>query len=105
MTFASVRNPHPAPAESAPTTFSFRHLDARTGSRTGRKPQNTDESSRIFLVVAVAHCERRKIGAIQRVVRMPAYNRDVALVQREGDGPSHIVLRSLDESIQRLSQR
>src|SRR5580704_3717725 len=79
-TFASAQNQGPALAESVLTTFSFRHLNARPGPRACRKAQDADKTSRVLLVVAVTHGERGQVGAIQRVVGMPAHHCHVALI-------------------------
>src|SRR5579862_5529407 len=103
-TFAIARNRGPSLAESALTTSSSRHLHVRASSRSGRKSENTNKAGRIFLVVAIAHRERTQIGAIKRVVGMPAYNRYIALIQREHDRSCYSSLGSFNESIKRFPQ-
>src|ERR1700722_2660986 len=79
-TSASARNQDRAVAENVPTTFSFHNLHARARPGARGKSQDADKAGRIFLVVAVAHGERGQIGAVERVVRLTAYYRDVSFI-------------------------
>ena len=45
------------------------------GARTRRQAEDADESGGIFLIVAVAHGERRQVGAVEREVRLAADDR------------------------------
>src|SRR5579884_1590779 len=73
-------------------------------ARPRRQAENPDKSRRILLVVALAHRERRKIRAVKRVIRFPAHNRNVSLVERQRHCACDIFLRALHKRIQRLAQ-
>src|SRR5205814_9411844 len=85
MTAAIVRTADPVAAESARTTSAPGDLLADTRTRPRRQTQNADEARSIFLVIAFAHGERRKISAVERELRMPAPDADVALVKIQCD--------------------
>src|SRR5208337_348458 len=70
-----------------------------------RQAENANESRRIFLIVAVAHGERREIGAVERMFRLATEHRDIPLVERKRDAARHFLLGAFDESIEGLAQR
>src|SRR5690348_16488130 len=61
----------------------FRSLLAQDRPRTRRQAENADESGSVLLVVALAHGERRQVGAIKRVLRLATRDRDVAFVEAQ----------------------
>src|SRR5437588_2013698 len=77
----------------------------RLSAAARRQSQNPNEPLRILLIVARVHGERRKIGAIERVIRLAADDADIALIERQRNRPSDVLLRSLDESVERFAQR
>ena len=83
----------------------LRGVRAKTGARARRQTQNADESFRIFLVVAVAHGEGREIGAVKRILGLAADHRHVALVERERGRAGDVLLRVVDECVERFAQR
>ena len=93
--------------ESGQTTSSLVSLfllqQTRPGA--GRQAQNLDEALGIFLVVAIAHGERRQIIGVERVRRMPSSHTDVSLVQRQLDRAGNQLLSVVDESVQGFAQR
>jgi len=77
----------------------------RLGAATRRQSQNANEAFRILLIIACAHGERGKIGAIQRVIRFAANDADIAFIERQRNRPGQIPLRGVDEGIDRFAQR
>src|ERR1700678_4499436 len=82
---ANARMPDPEAGGNGRTTSSLRDLRsrslfARLRSRARGKAENANEARRVFLVVTIAHGERRQIGAIQRMLRLTAHHRHVALI-------------------------
>src|SRR5213593_4624132 len=77
---ANARSRDQAAGESARPTSSFLNLRAGAGARTRRQAQNANEAFCILLVIAVAHGERRQVGAIQRVLSFTADDRNVSFV-------------------------
>src|SRR5438874_10656849 len=63
-----------------PAHIFISNLRAGAGARTRRQAQNANEAFCILLVIAVAHGERRQVGAIQRVLRFTADDRNVSFV-------------------------
>src|SRR6185437_134973 len=108
---AIARTPDRAEAARAPTTSSCLSRDllgfgcAQERTRARRQAQDADESGRVLLVVALAHGERRQIGAIQRVLRAAASDRDIPFVEAEPNRAADFALRAGDECIERFTQR
>src|SRR5271165_292443 len=104
-TAASARIAGPGAAGTGPTTSSSRNLHPSPRARSRRQPEDSNEARRIFLIVAIAHSERRKIGAIERMFGLPAHDRYVSFIQRQRHTASHLRLRAGDKGVQRLAQR
>src|ERR1700758_1920350 len=100
MTAASARSQDPAAAGIFPTTSSSCNLRTRPRPRSRGQPKDSDESLRIFLVITVAHGERRKIRAVERVLRLTADHRDISLIQPERHASGHLFLSALHKRIQ-----
>src|ERR1039457_6742194 len=71
----------------------------------GGQSQDADEALGVLLIVARAHGEGGQVGAIERVIRLAAYDRDVALVKRQGDGARQVLLRRLHKRVEPFTQR
>src|SRR5205085_11588828 len=67
--------------------------------------EDANETRRIFLIVAIAHCERSQIVAIERVFGAAAHDRYVPFVEGELYAASHLFLGRLNECVQRFTQR
>src|SRR5205814_9718836 len=99
--YANARSRDQAAGESARPTCSFLILRAGAGARTRSQAQNASEAFGILLVIAVAHGERRQVGAIQRVLRFTADDRHVSFVSIESDRAADVPLHDLAKPIQR----
>src|SRR5262249_34357741 len=90
-------------AGSGPTTSSLRcllRLLAQARTRTRRQSQDADEPGRVLLVIAFAHGERRKVGAIERKLRLAAGYVNIALVELERDLARDFLLCLGDEGVE-----
>src|SRR5919198_4812344 len=107
-TAASARTRDRGAAGTCRPTSSFRDLRTlgcvSAGTRPRGQPQNANEPGRVLLVIIVAHGERGQVGVIQRVFRLPAADGDVAFVEAEAYGSGNLLLRVVDECVERLTQ-
>src|SRR5690242_12422135 len=110
-TAATARIPDSTAGGTGLTTSSRRDrlllwsLLAQDRARTRRQAENAYKSSCVLLIVALAHGERRQIGAIERVLRFAARDRDIAFVEAQSNGAADIVLRARHKRIKGLAQR
>src|SRR5215472_2306007 len=94
-----------------PPTSSRRHFLlnrsglTQDGSRARGQTENADEAGGILLVVALAHGERREVGAIERVVGFAASHCNIALVQTQSNGAGDFSLGACDEGVERFTKR
>src|ERR1700756_3776004 len=95
-TVATVQTRDRVVAGIGPTTSSLRHLLTKLGARTRRQAEDADEARRVLLVVAVAHGERREVGAIEGVLRFAAGDGDVPLIERERNRARDVLLCAFD---------
>src|SRR5262249_26252252 len=108
-TAATARIQGPAVAGTVLTTSSLRNLLdlgmvlLEPGSRACRQPQNANEARCVLLIVACAHSERRKIGAVKRELRLAADHVYVALIQLERNFAGDFLLSFGDEGVQRFA--
>src|SRR5208282_6693672 len=80
-------------------------LCAGAGARARGQPQDVDEPSGILLVEAVAHGEPGQVSVVERVLGLPASDRDVALVEAQAHAAGNLGLCLADERVERLAQR
>src|SRR5258708_3034135 len=85
--------------QSASSTAMLRLCPATRG-----QSQNANEAFPVLLIIARAHCERREIRAIERIIRFAAHNAHIAFVERQRDRARQILLCRLYESVKRLAQ-
>src|SRR5579864_1013892 len=105
MTAATAQTVDRVVSGSVRTTSSLCDLLANACPRAGRQSQNADESFRVLLVVAVAHSERRKIGAVEREFRLASGDGHIAFIQFQRDCAGDFLLCLGYKAIQGLAQR
>ena len=77
----------------------------RLGPAPRRQSENPNEPFSIFLIVTRVHGERRKVGAVERVIGFAADYAYVAFVERQRYGAGDVLLRVFYERVQGFAQR